>query len=133
MQCLDLQSQAALYVFKAEISSCGMSRLDDVEEVGVCVRVKECKAGGLTPRVDEVWVEVDGWIAFDGGEGRCVREIEVVFYGGEEGQEILFELEADEFFGAHVAQSFGSGRVIFVPCVVDGGAQKVYPTPICCR
>lgn len=62
-----------------------------------------------------------------------MREVEVVFYGGEEGQEILFELEADEFFGTHVAQCFGPGGVIVVPGVVDGGAQKVYPTPICRR
>ena len=85
MQCLDLQRETALYIFEAEISSCGMARLDDVEEMGVGVRVKKCKVGGLTPCVDEVWVEVDGWIAFDCGEGREVREIEVVFYRGEEG------------------------------------------------
>lgn len=62
-----------------------------------------------------------------------MREIEVVLYGREKGQEILFELEADEFFGAHVAHCFGSGGVVFVPGLVDGGAQKVYPTPICRR
>ena len=57
----------------------------------------------------------------------------MVFYGGEEGQEILFELEADKFFRAHIAHRFGSGGVTFVPGVMDGGGQKVYPTPICCR
>ena len=59
-----------------------------------------------------------------------MREIEVVFYGGEEGQKIFFELESDELFGAHVAHCLGSGGVVVVPCVVDSGAQKVYPTSI---
>ena len=131
MQRLDLQRETALYVFEAEISRGGMARLDDVEEVGVGVSVKECKVGGLTPCVNEVWVEVDGGIPFDCGEGRGVRKIEVVFYGGEEGEEILFELETDELFGAHVAHCFGTGRVVFVPGVVDRGAHKVYPTPVC--
>ena len=70
MQCLDLQRETALYVLEAEISCCGMARLDDVEEVGVGVRVKECKVGGLAPVVDEVWVEVDRWVTFDCGKGR---------------------------------------------------------------
>ena len=130
MQGLDLQRETALYVLEAEIAGCGMAGLDDVEEVGVGVGVEECKVGGLTPCVDEVGVEVDGRIAFDRGEGRRVREVEVVFYGGEEGQEILFKLEADEFFRAHVAHRFGPGGVAFVPGVVDGGAQKVYPAPV---
>ncbi len=70
MQGLDLQREAALYVLEAEIAGCGMARLDDVEEVGVGVRVKECEIGGLTPCVDKVWVEVDRWIAFYCREGR---------------------------------------------------------------
>ena len=70
MQRLDLQRQTALYVLETEVSGCGMSRLDNVEEVGVGVRVKECKVRGLTPRMDEVRVEVGDWIAIDCGEGR---------------------------------------------------------------
>ena len=62
-----------------------------------------------------------------------MREIEVIFHGGEEGKEILFELEANELFGAHVAHCFGSVRVVLVPGVEDNGAQEVYPTSICCR
>ena len=61
-----------------------------------------------------------------------MREIEVVFNGGEEGKEILFKLKANEFLGAHVAHCFGSIRVVLVPGVKDDGAQKVYPTSICC-
>lgn len=57
----------------------------------------------------------------------------MVFDGGDEGQEILFELKADEFFGTHVAHCFGSGGVVVVPGVVDGGAQKVDPASICRR
>ena len=62
-----------------------------------------------------------------------MRKVEMVFYGGEEGEEILFELKADEFFGAHVAHGDGPGGVVVVPGVVDGGAQKVDPTPVCRR
>lgn len=61
-----------------------------------------------------------------------MREIEVVFYRGEEGKEILFKLEANELLGTHVAHCFGSIRVVLIPGVEDDGAQKVYPTSICC-
>ena len=70
MQCLDLQRETALYVLEAEVSGCGMAWLDNVEEVGVGVRVEERKVGGLTPCVDEVRVEVEGGIALDCGKGR---------------------------------------------------------------
>ena len=69
MQCLDLQCQTALYVFEAEISGRGMAGLDNVEEVRVGVGVEDCKVGGLAPCVDEIWVEVEGRITFDCGEG----------------------------------------------------------------
>ena len=67
MQRLDLQRQTALYVLEAEVPGGGVARLDDVEEVRVGVGVEDCKVGGLTPCVDEVGVEVDGWITFDCG------------------------------------------------------------------
>ena len=70
MQRLDLQCKTALYVFEAEISGRGMAWLDNVEEVGVGVGVEDCKVGGLAPCVDEVWVEVEGRITVDCGEGR---------------------------------------------------------------
>lgn len=70
MQRLDLQRETALYVLEAEVSGRGMARLDDVEEVGVGVGVKDCKVGGLAPGVDEVEVEVDGRITFDCRERR---------------------------------------------------------------
>ena len=69
MQRLDLQREPALYVLEAEISSCGMAGLNDIEEMGVGVGVEECEVGGLTPCVDKIWVEVDGWITFDCGQG----------------------------------------------------------------
>ena len=70
MQRLDLQCKTALYVFKAEVSGCGMAGLDNVEEVRVGVGVEDCKVGSLAPCVDEVWVEVEGGISFDCREGR---------------------------------------------------------------
>ena len=111
-----------MYVLEAEVSSCGVARLDDIEEVGVGVRVKERKVGGLAPAMDEIGIVVARRIAFDCGKGRRMREIKVILYRGEEGQDVLFELEADEFFRTHVAHRFGSGRVILVPGVVDCGA-----------
>ena len=46
--------------------------------------------------------------------------MDLVFGGGEEGEEVLFELEADEFFRADVGVVFGVGWVCVVPGVVDG-------------
>ncbi len=43
----------------------------------------------------------------------------MVFCGREEGEEILFELEADEFFGAHETHCSWAGRVVFVPGVMN--------------
>ena len=51
-------------VVEAEVAGGGVARLDDVEEVGVGVGGEEGEVGGLAPRVDEVGVEVGGWIAF---------------------------------------------------------------------
>lgn len=57
-------------------------------------------------------------------------EVEVVFCGGEEGEEVFFELEADEFFGAHVAHCSGAGRVERIPGVDYGLGEEVYPAAV---
>ena len=57
-------------------------------------------------------------------------EEEVVFYGGEEGEEVFFELEADEFFGAHVAHCFWAAGVLLVPGVGDGLSEEVDPSAV---
>lgn len=57
-------------------------------------------------------------------------EVEMVFCGGEEGEEVLFELEADELFGAHVAHCAWAGRVEGIPGVGDGLGEEVDPAAI---
>ena len=59
-----------------------------------------------------------------------VNEIIVAFYSGNEGEEVLFELETDEFFGSDVAHCFGAVGVIFVPGVVYGLGYEIYPAAI---
>lgn len=61
---------------------------------------------------------------------RMVVEVDVVFYRGEKGEEILFKLEADELFGAHIAHGFGARGVGVIPGVQDGGCQEVYPAAV---
>ena len=54
----------------------------------------------------------------------------MVFYGSEESEEIFFELEADEFFGAHVGERGGTRRVTRVPGGGDCLRQEVNPPAI---
>lgn len=57
-----------------------------------------------------------------------------VFYGGEEGKEVLFELEADELFTAGVTEGF---RPAWVGCDGDqfgwggNGRGAPYLRPMC--
>jgi hypothetical protein len=54
----------------------------------------------------------------------------VAFYGGDEGEEVLFELEADEFFGADVAHGFGPSRIRFIPGIIDRLSDEIDPSAI---
>ena len=130
MQSLDLLRDAALDVFEGEVAGCGVARLDDVEEVAVCVGVEEGEGGRLLPVGEEVDIEIEAWVAFDAGEGTVGGEVEVVFHGGEESEKVLFELEADKFFGAHVAHCSWAGGVEWIPGVGDGLREEVYPAAI---
>ena len=79
MEGLDLHRETAVYVLEAKIPSRGVSRLNDIEELGVCVCVEEGEGGGLAPVCEKIWVEICGWIAFDGGEGWMGLQVQVVF------------------------------------------------------
>ena len=102
VQGLDLEREAALDVLEGEVARGGVAGFDDVEEVGVGgVGVEEGEGGGLPPGVDPFGAEVGDGVAFDGGEGWCGRgggEVDVVFHRGEEGEDVFFELQSDEFF-----------------------------------
>lgn len=65
MQGLDLQRETALDILEAEISRGGMSRFDNVKQVGVGVGGKEGERRRLTPVVDPFGVEVERGVAFD--------------------------------------------------------------------
>lgn len=56
----------------------------------------------------------------------------LVFGRGEEGEEVFFELEPDEFFGANVFVVFGVRWVGVIPCVVYRLRQEVDPASVCC-
>ena len=119
MEGLYLHGNAAVDVFEAEIAGCGVAGIDDVEEVGVSMSIEEGEGGSVLPVEEKVEVEVCGWVAFNGGERWMRVEVELILRCGEEGEEVFFELETNEFLGAHVAHSLWAGGVGFVPSVVD--------------
>jgi hypothetical protein len=54
----------------------------------------------------------------------------VAFYGGDEGEEVFFELEADEFFGADVAHGLRPSRIRFIPGIVDRLSDEIDPSAV---
>ena len=79
-----------------------MFGFDDVEEMGICVAVPDSVVLGAGPCFDPIDAEVLRWIAFHLREHSRVMgvmvHIVVAFYGGDEGEEVFFELKADELF-----------------------------------
>lgn len=59
-----------------------------------------------------------------------IFQVDVVFDRGEEGEEVLFKLETDEFFRAHVAQGFRPAGVALVPGRGDGLSEEVDPASV---
>jgi len=109
--------------------------LDDVEELAVGVAVPYPVVLGVRPGVDPIYAEIVGWVAVDLGH-HCagivgvVDHVIVAFYGGDEGEEVLFELEADEFFGADVAHGLGSSRICLIPGIIDGLSDEINPSAV---
>lgn len=54
----------------------------------------------------------------------------MVFNRGEEGEDVFFELQSDEFFRAHVAHCTRPRGVSFVPGVGDGLREEVNPAAV---
>lgn len=54
----------------------------------------------------------------------------MVFDCSEEGEEVFFELQANEFFRTEVAVGFGAGRMLGVPCLGDGLREEVNPAAV---
>lgn len=133
---MDLQSQTAVYIIHGQAPRGGMFRLHDIEEVGIGIFVEERKIRRLSPCIYPFEVEIRGGVAFDVGivriavVGRGGVKVEVVFHRGEEGEEVFFELQPDEFFGAHVAHRAGARGVGFIPGFGDGGCEEVDPAAI---
>lgn len=119
MEGLNLHGDAALDVFEAEIAGCGVAWIDDVEEVAVSMLIEEVKGGSLLPLEKEVRVEVCGWVTFNCGERWVRSEVEVILGRGKKGEEVFFELEANELLGTHVTHGPWAGGIEFVPSVVD--------------
>ena len=120
MQCLNLKSKAPLDVLEAEIPGSRMPRLDNIKEMAVSMGIEKSERRRLLPGVDPVRVEILRWVTFYCRKGCGVLQVEMVFDGGEEGEEVFFELKTDELFRAHVAHCFGPAGVLLVPGVLDG-------------
>lgn len=120
MEGLYLHGDTALDVFEAEIAGCGVAGLNDVKEMAVSMVVEEGEGGSVLPVEEKVRVEVCAWVAFNGGKRWVRLEVELVFSRREKGEEVFFELETNEFLGAHVAHSPWAGGIEFVPSVEDG-------------
>ena len=114
-----------------------MSWLYDVEEMVLGEFVPDPEAACCFPCFDPGFVEVDGRIAVDVGEGGEVSEVVgdgvevlVVFDCSEEGKEVVLELEADKFFGAEVAVGFRAGGMLGIPGLGNSLGKEVDPAAV---
>ncbi len=57
-------------------------------------------------------------------------EVQMVFSAGEEGEDVFFELQADEFFGPRIAMSSRTRWVFGIPSVIDGLSEEVDPASV---
>ena len=133
MKCLDLKCDAALDIFEIQVASRGVAGLDDVEKVAVGVSREEGEGGCFLPLGEKVGIEVLAWIAFYPWEGIMGSEVRMVFHAREECEKVLFELETDEFFGAHIAHGAWARRVGRVPGVDNVLGQKIDPASVSSR
>ena len=103
MEGSELDSYSAVDVFEAEVTGCRVAGFDNVEEVGVRMRVEKVEGRGGIPVEDKVEIEVCDRVAFNGCEGWMGLKVKVVFSCGKEGKEVFFKLEANKFVGADIA------------------------------
>jgi hypothetical protein len=109
--------------------------LDNVEELAVGVAVPYPVVLRVRPGVDPIYAKIVGWVAVDLGH-HCVGIVGVVdhvivtFYGRDEGEEVFFELEADEFFGADVAHGLGPSGICVIPGIIDGLSDEIDPSAV---
>lgn len=112
-----------------------MFRLDDIEEVRVCVTVPDPVIFGAGPSFYPICPKIGGRVALDLRERSfgvvgVVLHVIVAFYGGDEGEKVFFELETDEFFGPDVAHCFGATGIGLVPGIVYSLRYEVYPAAV---
>lgn len=134
---LDLLRETAVDVFDTEAPGGRMPRLHDVEKMVFGESIPDPETSRRFPCLDPGFVEVDGGIAVDVGEGGEVPEVVgngvevfVVLDRSEEGEEVFFELQADELFRTEVAVGFRAGRMLRVPGLGDGLSEEVDPAAI---
>lgn len=134
---LDLLRETAVDVVDAQASRRWMPRLHDVEKMVLGEFIPDPETSRRFPRLDPGFVEVDGGIAVDVGEGGEVPEVVwngvevfVVFDCSEEGEEVFFELQANELFRTEVAVGLGAGGMLRVPSLGDGLREEVDPAAI---
>ena len=122
VQVLDLRGQPAVDVVDAERAGGRVPRIHDVEEVRVREPVPQPVVARVLPGFEPGLAEVERGVAFDIGEGGEVTlvvgngvEVQVVLCCREESEEVLFELQSNELFGANVAVVCRARRVRGVP------------------
>jgi hypothetical protein len=108
--------------------------LHEIEEMAVCVPIPDSVVLGPAPGLDPIDAEIVGWVAFDlwkhPGIVGVVIHVVMAFHSGDEGEEVFFELKADEFFRADVAHCLRPSRICLVPGVIYGLSDEVDPSSI---
>jgi hypothetical protein len=119
-----------LNIFDGEPAGTGVFGVDDVEKVRVGEGIPDSEVLGLHPGVDPVVLVIAGGIAHHVGEVVLLLHVEFVLYGAEHGEQVFFELHANELFTTGKAVILRPARVVFVPSVMNCLCEEVYPSPI---
>ena len=137
-QVVDLLLEAACQVVDAERARARVARLDQIKKVRVRGALPErVVAAPALPSREPGLAEVQGRVALDVGEGGQVApvvrggvQVVVVLGRGEEGEEVLLELQAEKVLGAEVAVVARAGRVGRVPGLRNGLVERVDPAAV---
>jgi len=135
VELLDLLGDAALHVVDGEAAGTRVLGLDDVEQVAVREALPDAVVLGAGPGLDPIHAEIVRRVAFDlrqhglGVVGMLI-EVVVALHGRDQGEEVFFELQADELLAPDVPQGLWTSRVGLVPGIIHGLGYEVYPAAV---
>lgn len=126
-----------------------MARFHDVKQWGVSGDAREdSKVRSRAPERKKFAAKVEDRVGGYGSTGATgwfvglvyrslvlkVRfQMEMMFYAGEESEDVFLELEANEFFGAHVTMCVRPTGILWVPRIINGLSEEVDPPTVCSR